>query len=107
MDVFDPNILQRVFLEAILQVGIKKSIGDLGPECPFNETVRKCNHVVLIYAVWFSLYELYWLLIPPCYGPRSTSKYSAMTLLYTQNTTVSTVECSQNARLLVRAKIPV
>ena len=36
MDVFDPNILQRVFLEAILQVGIKKSIGDLGPECPFN-----------------------------------------------------------------------
>ena len=43
MDVFDPNILQRVFLEAILQVGIKKSIGDLGPECPFNRihlTVR-------------------------------------------------------------------
>ena len=36
MDVLDPNILQRVFLEAILQVGIKKSIGDLGPECPFN-----------------------------------------------------------------------
>ena len=36
MDVFDPNILQRVFLEAILQVGIKKSTGDLGPECPFN-----------------------------------------------------------------------
>ena len=36
MDVFDPNILQSVFLEAILQVGIKKSIGDLGPECPFK-----------------------------------------------------------------------
>ena len=36
MDVFDPNILQRVFSEAILQVGMKKSIGDLGPECPFK-----------------------------------------------------------------------
>ena len=46
MDVFDPNILQRVFLEAILQVGIKKSIGDLGPECPFKVTVINIEHAV-------------------------------------------------------------
>ena len=49
MDVFDPNILQRVFLEAILQVGIKKSIGDLGPECPFNNH-PKIHHEVFVYA---------------------------------------------------------
>ena len=63
--------------------GIKPRAGSLQRD----SLVRKCNHydimiAVQIYAVSFSLFELYRLLIPPCYGPCSTSKYSAMTFSY-------------------------